>query len=846
MQVGSSSSSSSDLTNPNQNSPVLSQRQNVVREILSTEESYVKSLSICDNYRTSMLKNASKINPREVETIFYSFNDVFACNKKFVMNLSNSFKQNNLDNEVGKIFLGYAQSFLAYTNFYINHDKATEHIKRLKSDSKVSSLMEEIQNSVSVQQQLDLIDYFIMPIQRLPRYKLLLEQLIKFTPPTHCDFDNITKAYTSIGNVVTEINKKMLNERSIVELESLRCLFSKKEKFELVKENRRFIMQKKITQVTHNGAEKRVLFLLSDCLLLTKREDRLLKIRYVVELDKFKFFEIDKPKAVQIFSNVKSCLIEFESEDALTQFKNSITNVLLKIDKKEFLCSPLVVQSSDITNCTRCGVDCTRRRKKMYCKKCKLFVCPRCWNHDEKCCVACQNTICRDTKKRRSMSSAKGMKLELDSCTHTKGTLSGESTPRLSETKTFGTRVQKCRTENEIEKIGRTREINPNVKLYGSEQLEMHKDSPPFEDVQLKKHSIGKTVLCRFSEPTKPKESPQTNTISDAACFPCDQETLLSDNDTQTPREKQKKTGCMSDREDSGHKIHNLFRRHNSLKHKDKIEVPDTTKDVNFITGKQKVDRLFNPNEVLTSPIHKSSKTLNKTLRSHTRTPGGVEQIKLYIDGVLVNNDTLEMPKAGTHQEPEKFEEFKEDEKKSTNNSESNSDNSDTGTKTNTMLNIEKPSDETFKDSLGSQVCMDSKPIELEYTQPKEHTFEIQPERTPEGVESVFKDLKETQETEHRTDVKQMKTIFERKSEEVCEPKPSPRRLSQRIFVNKPKQNIEIDLDSLSKSKVCIDEIVPHEGRVEFLRQFNERIIKKNSMENQEKPKPKITTVDKK
>jgi hypothetical protein len=33
-----------------------------------------------------------------------------------------------------------------------------------------------------------------MPVQRMPRYELLLRELIKYTPPTHIDIQNLEKA----------------------------------------------------------------------------------------------------------------------------------------------------------------------------------------------------------------------------------------------------------------------------------------------------------------------------------------------------------------------------------------------------------------------------------------------------------------------------------------------------------------------------------------------------------------------------------------------------------------------------------------------------------------------------
>jgi hypothetical protein len=41
---------------------------------------------------------------------------------------------------------------------------------------------------------LSLDDYMVKPVQRLPKYVLLLKELIKNTHPTHPDYQNVRKA----------------------------------------------------------------------------------------------------------------------------------------------------------------------------------------------------------------------------------------------------------------------------------------------------------------------------------------------------------------------------------------------------------------------------------------------------------------------------------------------------------------------------------------------------------------------------------------------------------------------------------------------------------------------------
>lgn len=45
------------------------------------------------------------------------------------------------------------------------------------------------------------MNFLILPVQRLPRYVLLLRDLLKFTPEEHTDFENLSKAVDKMSSV---------------------------------------------------------------------------------------------------------------------------------------------------------------------------------------------------------------------------------------------------------------------------------------------------------------------------------------------------------------------------------------------------------------------------------------------------------------------------------------------------------------------------------------------------------------------------------------------------------------------------------------------------------------------
>jgi len=50
--------------------------------------------------------------------------------------------------------------------------------------------------------------FLSLPIQRIPRYKLLMEALLKHTEESHPDYENLKKCLDQISVIAEEVNEK--------------------------------------------------------------------------------------------------------------------------------------------------------------------------------------------------------------------------------------------------------------------------------------------------------------------------------------------------------------------------------------------------------------------------------------------------------------------------------------------------------------------------------------------------------------------------------------------------------------------------------------------------------------
>jgi len=109
---------------------------------------------------------------------------------------------------VGSVFLEMIPFLPIYTEYVNNYTVAVETLQTLvKKNSSFASTL----NSCGSQQfhgRLGLESLMIVPIQRIPRYRMLLGELLNLTSAEHADYCRLTSALQGISEMATYINEK--------------------------------------------------------------------------------------------------------------------------------------------------------------------------------------------------------------------------------------------------------------------------------------------------------------------------------------------------------------------------------------------------------------------------------------------------------------------------------------------------------------------------------------------------------------------------------------------------------------------------------------------------------------
>ena len=200
------------------------QRRQVATEILTTERSYVAAMGQCvatylEALRGARADVAGALPAGAVATLFGNYEDVFKHNRRFLHMLEDAVRGWGPQSTLGSVFDCFWEGYTTqiYSEYANNYDDAIALYYKLMDDCPAFHAFVLDAKTAG----LDLASYLIMPIQRLPRYMLLLQSLVQATPPMHPDAANVQRICTRARAVVDDINTRKRRHEEQAKLRAL-------------------------------------------------------------------------------------------------------------------------------------------------------------------------------------------------------------------------------------------------------------------------------------------------------------------------------------------------------------------------------------------------------------------------------------------------------------------------------------------------------------------------------------------------------------------------------------------------------------------------------------------------
>eukprot|EP01125_Pyxidicula_operculata_P004522 TRINITY_DN170_c0_g1_i3.p1 TRINITY_DN170_c0_g1~~TRINITY_DN170_c0_g1_i3.p1 ORF type:complete len:563 (-),score=111.61 TRINITY_DN170_c0_g1_i3:575-2263(-) len=392
---------------------IKEKRDRIASELLSSEQSYVKNLNIlCTHFKKPMFEAmASKeltVSDEQYKLLYGNVDLIINVNTTLLENLREQMKKWSSQPVLGAVLQKLVPFLRFYTHYSLNYEKATAVITEwVEKKSAVKAWLDK-RGEDPICQGLDFGAFLIMPIQRIPRYRLLLEELIRNTPETHEDFNGLTQALDSLKVVADEVNKAIVEQENRDAMYKIAKKFQDYKELGLIAPGRRYIKSGELAKVCRKDRKKRHFFLFSDTFIYSfiPQTNTKFKIRWQSDLLSLTITDLPDEEdkklchALQISSGAKSFIVLADSQKDKDSWIQTLHNACedakktvqsrsaylspekstrnLIVNTTPSPAAPVWVPDKDAKKCTVCEVKFTFTNRRHHCRQCGKLVCGDC------------------------------------------------------------------------------------------------------------------------------------------------------------------------------------------------------------------------------------------------------------------------------------------------------------------------------------------------------------------------------------------------------------------------------------------------------------------------------------
>lgn len=179
----------------------------IVQELVSTEHSYLESLMRLVTQFMVPCISEHVISAEDAQLLFSNTESLYKLHSEFLSFLEEACASNG---SIGKLFVQFGPMLRLYKEYAAEHSKALVTLERLVNMVAFVDFCKGPMGVAEVTPEgvyLHIASLLITPIQRIPRYLLLLKDLTAHTDPSTEEYANLEKANAFISEIATEVNQ---------------------------------------------------------------------------------------------------------------------------------------------------------------------------------------------------------------------------------------------------------------------------------------------------------------------------------------------------------------------------------------------------------------------------------------------------------------------------------------------------------------------------------------------------------------------------------------------------------------------------------------------------------------
>ena len=254
----------------------------MIDEIFETEKNYVQVLEILISHFLDKLKPILTI--QDIKDVFQNIEELKNVHEKLLQRLKLSI--DNGGTTIGDQFVKTIDQLLKYGNYCACLDTASQKLDELMLDSKIANNINRcLQES---QQRFSLKDLLKVPAQRILKYPMLLENLLKDSPQNL----GLQEGFRVMKTLASYINEYKRNYEQMLATRSIEERISNKDDLlENLLSYGKLLKDGEVMVKTNNTkSNKRFAFLFEKCILICKKSEHS-NLEIQVALD-FETYEI--------------------------------------------------------------------------------------------------------------------------------------------------------------------------------------------------------------------------------------------------------------------------------------------------------------------------------------------------------------------------------------------------------------------------------------------------------------------------------------------------------------------------------------------------------------------------
>lgn len=193
-------------------------RGNLLKEMVESEETYTTYLNILVTYYVRPLlwsRDQTRLSVEDHKRLFGNIEAIHSLHQLIVK------EQRTLP------VLAVLKKNLPFLKIYVDHvsqyDMSLDSLQKLSQNKKFQDYLVEIRASYQTEpfKGLKLPDLLIMPIQRIPRYEMLLANVLKLTAPDHEDYETLDELHKLARSINIQVNEAKRHGENLLQILAL-------------------------------------------------------------------------------------------------------------------------------------------------------------------------------------------------------------------------------------------------------------------------------------------------------------------------------------------------------------------------------------------------------------------------------------------------------------------------------------------------------------------------------------------------------------------------------------------------------------------------------------------------